>query len=107
MPSDIAVGPYNGPVPGGSQVARKPVYLVVLEDRSGKTVTTQRFLSVEKPDLLAGFVQVKGIFTDLSEDEILSRFQEILTTSSKDLFIEVMLPWHRICIIRNLVFRAK
>ena len=107
MPVDIAVGPYSGPVPGGSSVARKPAYLLTLEDRSGKTVVTQRFISTEKPDLLQGFVQVKGVFTDIPEDEITSKFHDILTNSSKELFVEVMFPWHRVCSIRNLVFRAK
>lgn len=107
MPSDIAVGPYNGPLPGGAPVARKPAYLVVLEEHVGKNVVTRRFLAVEKPDLLSGFIQVKGIFTELPEEEISSKYNDVLTSSAKELFVEVMFPWHKICSVRNLVFRAK
>ena len=97
-----------GSVVAGSPISRKPTYLVVLDVIPGGTKKTEKkFIATEKPDLLDGFIQVKGIFTDSSEDEISKNFTDILTNSSKELFIEVMLPWHRICSIRNLVFRAK
>jgi hypothetical protein len=107
MPSDIAVGTYSGPLPGGAPVARKPVYLVVLEEQVGKNIVMKRFITIDKPEIIPGFVQVKGVFTDLSEDEISSKYLDVLASSSKDLFVEIMFPQHKINNIRNLVFRAK
>lgn len=117
MPSkDVAVGAVGiiqpsgaiatGGVVAGSAITRKPAYLVVL-DSVNKNKSQKLFISTEKPDLLNGFIQVKGIYTDLDEDEISKNFVDILTNSSKDLFVETMLPWHRICSIRSLVFKAK
>ena len=59
--------------------------------------------------ILNGFIQTKGIFVDdtLSEEEIITKFASILTTAQKSLFLEVFFPWHKICSIRSLVFKAK
>lgn len=107
MPNDIAVGPFSGNIPAGASVARKPAYLITIEETVGKTTVHKRFVSLDKPELLNGFIQVKGVFSDLSEDEISLKFMDLLTNSSKELFIEVMFPWHKVCSMRNLVFRAK
>lgn len=107
MANDIAVGPYIGSLPVGAAVARKPAYLITLEGYVGKNLVQKRFISLDKPEFLQGFIQVKGIFSDSSEEEISSKFNDILASSSKDLFIEVMFPCHKVCSIRNLIFRAK
>lgn len=87
--------------------SKKPSYLITLEDTSSKKADRfQRFISLDKPELLNGFIQVKGIFSDKSEDEIIKTFVDILTNSSKELILEMMFPMHRICSIRNLVFNA-
>lgn len=115
---DVAVGAVGivqpsgaiatGGVVAGSVISRKPAYLIVLDQIPGSAKKTAKFfIATDKPDLLNGFVQVKGIFTDSDEDEISENFNELLTSSPKELFIEVMLPWHRICSMRNLIFRAK
>lgn len=107
MPNDISLGPFAGQIPNVVPVSKKPVYLVLLEETVGKSKVLKKFITVEKPELLNGFVQVKGIFSDSDEEEINKKFNDILTNSSKELFIEVMFPWHKICSIRSLVFRAK
>ena len=90
---------------GGSQISRKPSYLLTLEP-SGAKGKVQRFITLDKPDLLQGFVQVKGVYLNESEDEIINNVSTILTSIKKELVLEVMLPWHRICSIRSLVFNA-
>ena len=107
MSGDIAVGTFSGPLPTGAPVAKKPAYLITLEDTTGKTKSLKRFITLDKPELLNGFVQVKGLFSEESEDEISKKFNEILTSAAKDLFLEVLFPWHKICSVRSLVFRAK
>lgn len=86
---------------------KKPPYLITLDNGLiGKTQNYQRFISLDKPESLNGFVQVKGIFCDKSEEEIIKTFHDILTTSPKELTLEMMFPLHRIHSIRSLVFNA-
>jgi hypothetical protein len=108
MPNDIVINATSR-VPTANPVMNKPSYLIVLEEFSGKTKSFKYFISLDKPELLNGFVQVKGVFADssLSENEIILNYYDILTTSKKELFLEMMIPWHKISIIRSLVFKAK
>lgn len=105
MPSDIAVGPTTI-LSSGAPTLKKPPYLITLEDGSGKTKSFQKFISLDKPESVNGFVQVKGIFSDKSEEEIIKSFSEILTNISKESILEMMFPIHRIYSIRNLIFNA-
>ena len=106
--ADIAVEVSNR-VPNGSVITTKPSYLITLENNLGKTKSLRYFITLDRPELLNGFVQDKGIFVDndVTEEEIISKFSSLLTNSAKDLFLEVLLPWHKICSIRSLVFKAK
>lgn len=104
--SDIAVGMTAAPF--GAAKIRKPYYLVELKvDR--RTKDPRFFISLDKPSLLNGFIEVKGAFVDVSvdEDALFKNFDEILTNTPKELFLEMMFPWHRICSVRNLIFKAK
>lgn len=86
---------------------KKPPFLITLDDgTTGKTRNFQRFISLDKPQSENGFVQVKGIFCDKDEDEIIKSFSDILTSTSKELILEMMFPLHRIYSIRSLVFNA-
>lgn len=78
-----------------------------MEDTTGKTKVIKKFVTFDKPELLQGFVQAKGFFCDSSEEEIIKNYMEILTSTSKDLILEVMLPWNKINCMRSLVFKQK
>ena len=108
MSGDIAISVSNR-VPVGSPITTKPSYLVSLEETIGKTKTIRYFITLDRPEQLNGFIQVKGIFADssLDESEIIKTFSDLLTNAKKDLILEVMFPWHKICSIRSLVFKAK
>ena len=102
----IELGP-NSLVGGQAPSLKKPPYLITLDDgATGKTRNFQRFISLDKPESINGFIQVKGIFCDKNEDEIIKSFLDILTDTSKDLILEMMFPLHRIHSIRSLVFKA-
>lgn len=51
-----AVGSFTNTV----QISKKPSYLIKLD--SGKAKKDTYFVSVDRPDLLNGFIQVKGFF---------------------------------------------
>lgn len=86
---------------------KKPPFLITLDDGvTGKTRNFQRFISLDKPLSENGFIQVKGIFCDKDEDEIIKGFTDILTNTSKELILEMMFPLHRVYSIRSLVFNA-
>jgi hypothetical protein len=102
---DFAIGTVAAPLPG-STISKKPSYLVTLEDGSGKSKSTLRFMAVDRPDLLNGFISVKGFFTEASEEEVVTKFATILASTPKDQLMEMLFPWHRITSIRSLVFNA-
>jgi hypothetical protein len=86
---------------------KKPPFLVTLDDGvTGKTRNFQRFISLDKPLSENGFIQVKGIFCDKDDDEIIKGFSDILTSTSKELILEMLFPLHRVYSIRSLVFNA-
>jgi hypothetical protein len=103
---DIAVGVTAGPLVTGI-VSKKPSYLIVLESLNGKSKEIVKFISADKPEYINNFIQVKGVFSSLNEEEIVKSFLEILANSSKESILEMLFPSHKICYIRNLVFRSK
>lgn len=105
MSNDIAIG-VTGLV-GQVAKATKPSYLIILEDGNAKNKIVKKFITLDKPELLQGFIQVKGFFSNSDEDEIIKSFHDILTSTSKDLILEVLIPWHKISYMRSLVFKQK
>lgn len=104
---DYAVTQIKADVPilqRGIAQLNKPAHLLVFES-SGKS-KVKCFITIEKPEFEGQFVHVKGIYSEVSEEEISNSFTEILTTAGKDSIIEMYFPLHRISSIKNLVFRA-
>jgi hypothetical protein len=97
---------YAGGVAAGSPIRQKPCYLVVL-DGVGK-VKMSYFVSIDKPDFINGFIQVKGFYVegDHPESEVIAGAMDLVKTTPKENIMEVHLPWHRIHNIRSLVFNA-
>jgi hypothetical protein len=104
MSSDISINPISS-INKPNQLG-KPSYLVTYEDGATKN-KIKRFVTIEKPDMGAACVQMKGFLVDSPEEEIISSYQEILTSAAREHMIEVMIPWQRIFSVRSLVFKAK
>lgn len=105
MSNDIAIQSV-GAFPAVPQTNKKPAYLVVLSPE-GKSTKSRMFIALHKPELLNGFIQVKGMFSSASETKIVKEYNELLTSANKENFVEVMFPWHKVLSIRSLVFKAK
>src|ERR1035437_7876093 len=103
MVNDIAIGA-TAIMPRGAPVKKTPPHLIVLENVVGKVKTTERFISLDKPKSKNGFIEVRGFFSDKSEDEIIKDFNDILTNSSKELLLEMRSPLHRVVSMRILIF---
>lgn len=102
---DIAIGITGLPQIGA--INKKPPHLIILEDEKKKGAT-KKFITTDKPDIGAtGFVQAKGFYSDASEETIVVDFAALLSSTSKDEYVEMMFPHHRIVSIRNLIFKAK
>ena len=99
---DFAVGSVGIPTVG--KVSSKPHYLVTLTNPAGKKPV--HFIALDKPDLLNGFIQVKGIFSDLSEEELVKSFSEVVASTPLESRLDMMFPWHRVLSVRSLVFNA-
>jgi hypothetical protein len=98
---DIAIAFTSAPQAG--TLTKKPPHLILL-DMGGKT--PKKFITTDKPDLgTHGFVQAKGLFSDESENAIISNFADLL--SRREEIVEMMFPNDRVFSIRNLVFKAK
>jgi len=102
---DICVNSTNK-IPTIGSVLTKPLYLIIL-DGFNKMKALKYFISIDKPELLNGFIQVKGFFSDYSEEDIIIKFAELLTNTKKELFLEMYFPWHKIHSMRSLIFKAK
>jgi hypothetical protein len=103
---DFAVGSVG--LPSVGHISKKPAYLVILEEpAAGKSKASLRyFISLDKPDLLNGFIQMKGVYCDDSEDHITKNFSDIISSTPKESIMDIMFPWHKIHSIRSLVFNA-
>lgn len=106
MSNDIAIGITNVPMGSGVPVKRAPAHLITLEKNNGKVFLVERFISLDRPEALNGFINVKGFFSDSSEGEIIKSFSDLLTSYPKELLLEMMFPLHRVISIRNLIFNA-
>jgi hypothetical protein len=99
MSSDITVGTVG--VQAQSTIAIKPTYLVYLIAKK-----MEKFISLDKPELLQGFIQMKGFFTTAGDDE-LKDISLILSETKKENYVEILVPSHRVYLIKNLYYKAK
>ena len=102
MDKDFAIGVVATPT-NLNVLSKKPAYLLSLSDNK-KVVN---FITLDKPELLNGFISVKGMFCESTQEEIIKNFSDILTNVQKELVLEMMFPHHRVLSIRSLVFRSK
>lgn len=106
MSGDIAVGIV--PAPSIGSISKKPPHLVVVESPEGKSkLSIKFFISLDKPSVDVGFINVKGFFIDKEEKDINDNYIELVTNVSKENIEEIMFPHHRVVRIKNLVFKAK
>ena len=102
--TDYSIGPV-GQVNSGSQISKKPSYLIVLEyvhDELGMG----KFITLDKIEYLPGFIQAKGFFSSEDEPTIVNNFQSLLSSVDKSLICEMIFPAHKILHIRSLIYNA-
>jgi hypothetical protein len=83
----------------------KPCYLITLQSDEKKGV--RHFIAIDKYELLNGFIEVKGFYTHHKYDEIISDYEQIITSARKELIINVLFPAHKINELRSLIFKAR
>ncbi len=98
MSKDVILAPTNKVA--GAITPNKPIYLILIDDGKSK----KKFLTIDRPDLQASYVQAKGIFSDISEENISDKYQDILTSVPKESILEMIFPWNKILSIKNLIF---
>jgi hypothetical protein len=101
---DFAISVTAAPPVG--HISKKPCYLITLEESSGKGKSIIRFIAIDKPAFETTFIQVKGVYSLLGEEEITKRFSEIIASTPKEEIVDMMFPSHRVHSIRSLVFNA-
>jgi hypothetical protein len=108
MSNDIAIG-VSSRVPSGGVTVNKPSYLITLEQNVGKNKGVKYFITLDKPELLNGFVQTKGLFIDngMLEEEIIANYSSILVNAKKESILDILFPSQRIFSMRSLIFKAK
>ena len=99
--SDIALIPAAEVI--HSRVTIKPQHLIFTSMGKGR----DRFLTLDQPEFLPGFIKVKGIFTKKNETEIEENFSSMLKDSPKKDIVEILIPADKILYMRNLIFAAK
>lgn len=99
--SDIALIPAGSNMPVAGALNKKPLFLVTLTN--GKLM--QQFISIDRPLTEMNYIQTKGIFVQLPEEEIVSRSAELMN-ANKDSILEMIFPMHRVYSIRNINYIA-
>jgi hypothetical protein len=94
-----------GLLPQVGKISNKPHYLITLTNKS-KTKPLINFIATDKPDIQMGYISVKGIYCDQSDEEITSKYSEILSNTPKETILDIMFPNHRVHCIRSLMFNA-
>lgn len=97
---DFVVGVTTTPAVGN--LRQKPSYLITLDSKP-----VRRFITMDKPEIQNGVVQIKGIYSEENENDIVQKYADLLTNAPKELILEMMFPLHKITSIRSLVFKAK
>lgn len=102
---DYAIGTVG--IPQVGQVSNKPRYLIVMNPGTFvKSKPFVHFIALDKPGFELGFISVKGFYTDSSEDEVVAAFANLVSSTPKEEIQDLLLPNHRIHVIRSLVFNA-
>lgn len=101
----IDVSPVGSGKLGERPVKIVPVYLVAAEDPTVKTNVT-KYLAV-KLDEQTSCVKLVGFEIKETEKNVCENYQEILNSTDKGLYKEIMLPWQRVVRIQNLIFKQK
>jgi hypothetical protein len=102
---DFAISSVGLPQVG--KVSNKPRYFIQMNPGTFvKTKPFINFVALDKPGFEIGFISVKGFYCDKSEEEIVASFTDLIVATPKDLIQDLLLPDHRIHVIRSLVFNA-
>lgn len=102
MNEDITVGAVG--IPNVATFNKKPPHLVVLNVNNNKK-SQALFLSIDKPELLEGVIQVKGFFVNAETDN--AKYFDSINNAPKESLVEMYFPLHRVDSVQNLMFRAK
>lgn len=84
--------------------SNKPAHLITLIDSS--KLKFEYFLCLDKPDFFYNHLQVKGFVCKSSEKEIHKNYNKLLL-DSKDILEDVMIPLHRVYLVKNLIFNSQ
>jgi hypothetical protein len=95
-------------LPQVGKVANKPRYLIQMNalNTTKNTKTLVNFIAMDRPDLQMGFIAVKGVYSDETEEDISAQFNDIIAATPKESILDLLLPTHRVHSIRSLVFNA-
>jgi hypothetical protein len=101
----IDVSPVGSSRLGDRPIKIVPVYLVTVDDPTVKT-QFNKYLAV-KLDEQANSVKLVGFEIKETDKNVCQNYQEILSSTDKGLYKEIVLPWQRIVRIQNLIFKQK
>jgi hypothetical protein len=113
---DFAIGTVG--IPQVGQVSNKPRYLIQMNPGTFlKSKPWVYFIALDKPAFEAQFISVKGFYVDVPElskdktekeveNDIISSFTDLVAETPKELIQDLLIPTHRVHVIRSLVFNA-
>lgn len=105
--SDIALSPMGSFQSGTPVVKVMPVYLVSYENPSIKgSLKTQYFLA-SKLEETSYCIKAIGVDIEKDIEGLVENYQKVLQSSDKRIYKEIRLPWHRVNLIQNLIYKHK
>ncbi len=105
MSNDIAISPAGALLDKGPAVRTGPTHLIIFDEKK----PTYAFIAIKlEPE--SSFIKAWGIHVNMDEIDlgtIGENFSYFLSKAEKNKFVELLIPWHKVSYIRNLIFRQK
>jgi len=105
MSNDLAISNVSYK-PSAPPVYKNTPYIVLLAPTEPKSKSNTKFITTGKLDIVPGFIQVRGFFVELEDQEINSNYNDIISSVDKEKIVEIYFPNHRVISIRSLIYKA-
>lgn len=98
---DIAIGPVGLTDMRMQKII--PSYLVVLDDKANK-----HFVATKFDDTHTQYAKLTGFYVAGSTvDDIVVASEELIKTTDTANFVEILVPWAKISVMRSLVYKHR
>lgn len=90
-----------------AKAGNKLAYKLTVEDSLKKTKAAVYYISLMKLDMSPAVVDFKGFEVDEKQLNTINTYEDAVNIASKKDIINLMIPWHKIISIENILYRQR